>query len=93
VAIATGHRPLFAAGKRFSYSNTNYILVGLVIQRVTGQRLATQLQQRIVGPLSLGDTEFPATEQAIAPISMGMRLATRTGGWPTGRLGRSMSLR
>ena len=66
VAIATGHRPLFAAGKRFSYSNTNYILVGLVIQRVTGQRLATQLQQRIVGPLSLGDTEFPATEQAIA---------------------------
>ena len=61
VAIATGHRPLFVAGKRFSYSNTNYILAGLVIERVTGQRLATQLQQRIVGPLSLGDTEFPAT--------------------------------
>jgi D-alanyl-D-alanine carboxypeptidase len=66
VAIATGHRPLFGPGKRFSYSNTNYILAGLVIERVTGQRLATQLQQRIVGPLDLGDTGLPATEQAIA---------------------------
>ena len=66
LAIATGHRPLFGPGKRFSYSNTNYILAGLVIERVTGQRLAAQLQQRIVGPLDLGDTELPATEQAIA---------------------------
>jgi D-alanyl-D-alanine carboxypeptidase len=66
VAIATGHRPLFAPGKRFSYSNTNYILAGLVIERVTGQRLATQLQQRIFGPLDLDGTELPLTEQAIA---------------------------
>jgi D-alanyl-D-alanine carboxypeptidase len=66
VAIATGHRPLFAPGKRFSYSNSNYILAGLVIERVTGQRLATQLQQRIFGPLDLDDTELPVTEQTIA---------------------------
>jgi D-alanyl-D-alanine carboxypeptidase len=65
VAIATGHRPLFAPGKRFSYSNTNYILAGLVIERVTGRRLAGQLQQRIVGPLGLGDTELPVTKQTI----------------------------
>jgi D-alanyl-D-alanine carboxypeptidase len=66
VAIATGHRPLFAPGTRFSYSNTNYILAGLVIERVTGRPLATQLQQRIFRPLGLGDTELPATEQALA---------------------------
>jgi hypothetical protein len=66
VAIATGHRPLFAPGKRFSYSNSNYILAGLVIERVTGQRLATQLQQRIFGPLDLDATELPVTEQTIA---------------------------
>jgi D-alanyl-D-alanine carboxypeptidase len=66
VAIATGHRPLFAPGKRFSYSNTNYILAGLIIQRAGGQRLAAQLQQRIVGPLGLGDTELPVTEQTLA---------------------------
>ncbi len=66
VAIATGHRPLFAPGNRFSYSNTNYILAGLVIERAGGQRLATQLQQRIFGPLDLGDTELPVTEQTLA---------------------------
>ena len=66
VAIATGHRPLFAPGNRFSYSNTNYILAGLVIERAGGQPLATQLQQRIFGPLDLGDTELPVTEQALA---------------------------
>jgi D-alanyl-D-alanine carboxypeptidase len=70
VAIATGHRPLFAPGKRFSYSNTNYILAGLVIERVTGQRLAAQLQQRIFQPFDLGDTEQPVTEQALASPSI-----------------------
>jgi D-alanyl-D-alanine carboxypeptidase len=80
VAIATGHRPLFAPGKRFSYSNTNYVLAGLVSERVTGRRLATQLQQRIFGPLGLGDTELPVTEQAIAgPFVHGY--APRDQGW------------
>ena len=65
VAIATGHRPRFAPGTRFSYSNTNYILTGLLIQRVTGQPLAAQLQQRILGPLGLHETELPAIQPAI----------------------------
>jgi D-alanyl-D-alanine carboxypeptidase len=66
VAIATGHRPLFAPGARFSYSNTNYILAGLLVERVTGQRLAGQLEQRIFQPLGLDDTELPAIERRIA---------------------------
>ena len=37
VAIATGHKPLFAPGTQFSYSNTNYILAGMLVERVTGQ--------------------------------------------------------
>jgi len=65
VAIATGHKPLFAPGTQFSYSNTNYILAGLVVERVTGQRLAAQLQKRIFQPLGLDDTELPATERRI----------------------------
>jgi D-alanyl-D-alanine carboxypeptidase len=66
VAIATGHQPLFAPGTRFSYSNTNYILAGMLIERVTGRRLADELQRRIVRPLGLDDTELPATERRIA---------------------------
>jgi D-alanyl-D-alanine carboxypeptidase len=66
VAIATGHRPLFAPGTQFSYSNTNYILAGMLVERVSGQRLADQLQQRIFQPLGLDDTELPTTERRIA---------------------------
>jgi D-alanyl-D-alanine carboxypeptidase len=66
VAIATGHKPLFAPGAQFSYSNTNYILAGLLVERVTGQPLAAQLQQRILQPLGLGDTELPTTQRNLA---------------------------
>jgi D-alanyl-D-alanine carboxypeptidase len=66
VAIATGHRPLFAPGTQFSYSNTNYILAGMLVERVTGQPLADQLEQRILQPLGLGDTELPTTQRALA---------------------------
>jgi D-alanyl-D-alanine carboxypeptidase len=66
VAIATGHKPLFAPGTQFSYSNTNYILAGMLVERVTGQRLAAQLRQRILQPLALDGTELPTTERRIA---------------------------
>jgi D-alanyl-D-alanine carboxypeptidase len=60
------HKPLFAPGTQFSYSNTNYTLAGLLVERVTGQGLADQLQQPILQPLSLGDTELQTTQRAIA---------------------------
>jgi D-alanyl-D-alanine carboxypeptidase len=66
VAIATGHKPLFAPGREFSYSNTNYILAGMLVERVSGQPLADQLQQRILQPLGLENTELPTTERRIA---------------------------
>jgi D-alanyl-D-alanine carboxypeptidase len=63
VAIATSHRPLFLPGERFAYSNTNYILLGLVVERITGDQLAAQLRQRILAPLKLADTELPGTRR------------------------------
>jgi D-alanyl-D-alanine carboxypeptidase len=65
VAMATGHKPLFAPGTQFSYSNTNYILAGMIVERVTGDPLADQLQRRIFQPLGLGDTQLPTTQRAL----------------------------
>ena len=65
VAIAADHPPLFPPGERFAYSNTNYILLGLVVERVTGDRLAAQLHQRILAPLKLADTELPGTQRRV----------------------------
>jgi D-alanyl-D-alanine carboxypeptidase len=59
LAFALAHSALFAPGTNWSYSNTNYILLGLVIEAVTGHKLAGELQTRILGPLALGATSFP----------------------------------
>ncbi|MDF3288082.1 serine hydrolase domain-containing protein [Streptomyces silvisoli] len=56
VAAAVEHGPLFAPGARFSYSNTNYVTLGLVAEKATGQRLADLIQQRIVKRLHLEHT-------------------------------------
>jgi D-alanyl-D-alanine carboxypeptidase len=51
----------FEPSSQWSYSNTNYIALGLVIERVTGNSYAHELEQRIFRPLGLGDTELPQT--------------------------------
>ncbi len=51
VAISREHDPYFAPGAGFHYSNTNYVILGLVIERVTGNRLERELKRRIIRPL------------------------------------------
>jgi D-alanyl-D-alanine carboxypeptidase len=59
LAVAFSHPPLFKPGTNWSYSNTNYIVLGLVIEAVTGKKLAEELQARIFAPLALGATSLP----------------------------------
>jgi D-alanyl-D-alanine carboxypeptidase len=51
-------------GERFAYSNTNYILLGQLIEHVTGTDLDIALQQRISEPLGLEATRFAAVATA-----------------------------
>jgi D-alanyl-D-alanine carboxypeptidase len=57
-ALRYPHR--FAPGEpgRWEYSNTNYILLGLIIERVTGHSLDHEIRHRIIEPLQLGQTSF-----------------------------------
>lgn len=65
VAAATARPLLFPPGTDWSYSNTNYIVAGLLAERVTGNPLEAELQRRIFGPLGLGHTSFPTTSARI----------------------------
>ena len=57
-----GSKPLvFLPGSHGRYSNTNYIALGLVIEKVTGHSYAQELEQRILKPLELDHTELPET--------------------------------
>ncbi|MFJ9457656.1 serine hydrolase domain-containing protein [Kitasatospora sp. NPDC101447] len=58
--IALRQKQQFAPGERFGYSSTGYVLAGLVVQRVTGRPLAEEIDRRVVRPLGLRHTYFPA---------------------------------
>lgn len=47
-------------GSRFSYSNANYVLAGLVVQKVTGRPVGEEITKRIIERLGLRDTYWPA---------------------------------
>ena len=58
VGIATSHEPLFAPGATWSYSNTGYILLGLIVEAASGHSIGTELDRRILRPLHLRATSF-----------------------------------
>ena len=49
----------------WNYSNTNYIIAGMLIRRVTGRSPITEIRRRILAPLGLRDTSFPLTSTRI----------------------------
>jgi D-alanyl-D-alanine carboxypeptidase len=73
IRIALTHPP--AAPGRFSYSNTNYVLLGLVIEQVTGHSYAAEAERRIVTRLRLTGTSFPGSHTSL-PSPHGRAYAT-----------------
>ncbi|MEU2441125.1 serine hydrolase domain-containing protein [Streptomyces rubradiris] len=65
VAVAMRHAPDFAPGASWGYSNTNYVLAGLVIERVTGRPYAAEVTRRIITPLRLTATSLPGTRTGL----------------------------
>ncbi|MEU6137042.1 serine hydrolase domain-containing protein [Nocardioides sp. NPDC047086] len=52
-------RPTHAPGSAFAYSNTGYLLISQVIERVTGRSYAVEVKRRILEPLHLRHSELP----------------------------------
>ncbi|TDB70096.1 serine hydrolase [Micromonospora sp. KC721] len=59
VRLALSKPARFEPGTDWSYSNTNYVLARLLIEKVTGRPLAEEMQRLILGPLGLSDTVLP----------------------------------
>ncbi len=57
--------PYFAPGSRFRYSNTNYIVLGTLIEHVTGNGYGDEITRRILHPLQLSHTTIPGADPAI----------------------------
>jgi D-alanyl-D-alanine carboxypeptidase len=72
IRIAVSHPPLFAPGAGFSYTNTGYLVLGLIAERAGGERLAVQLRRRIFAPLHLTQTRLPASQGLGQPRARGL---------------------
>lgn len=68
-------KPYFPPGRGWHYSNTNYLYLGLIAERVTGAPLATALRERFFGPLDLNATWYQAVEKPLGPLAHGYRFA------------------
>jgi D-alanyl-D-alanine carboxypeptidase len=62
VAAALASSDRLSPDTQYRYCNTDYILLGMLIERATGQRVDAQLWQRIIKPLGLNDTTFPTVD-------------------------------
>ncbi|MFI1676215.1 serine hydrolase domain-containing protein [Streptomyces sp. NPDC020607] len=62
VAVAMRHEPTSATpGKTWHYSDTNYIVAGMILEKVTGNAYADEVRKRIIEPLGLRGTTVPRT--------------------------------
>lgn len=54
--------PEFPPGTEHSYSNTGYVLLGMVVERASGRTYAREIERRVLRPLGLADTVLPGTD-------------------------------
>ncbi|MGI5493914.1 serine hydrolase domain-containing protein [Microtetraspora malaysiensis] len=66
VRLALSKPSRFAPGTDWSYSNTNYVLARLLVEKVTGRSVAEEMQRLILGPLGLTGTMAPTTQSEIS---------------------------
>lgn len=61
VDLAIAHPAVFPPGQEYMYCNTNYILLGMIIEKVTGRTAGKEITTRIIRRLGLTHTSFPMT--------------------------------
>ncbi|MDW6058906.1 serine hydrolase domain-containing protein [Streptomyces sp. FXJ1.4098] len=72
VAAAVGHPPNSEPGAAYRYSNTNYVVIGMIIERVTGHPWRTEVRDRVIRPLGLTGTSLPGDHPYLpAPYAHG----------------------
>ncbi|MEM9693033.1 MAG: serine hydrolase domain-containing protein [Myxococcota bacterium] len=71
LAASLRNDPYFAPGLGWRYSNTNYIALGMIVERVTGRALFDVLRSRFVAPLGLDDTALEGAEPLPGELARG----------------------
>ena len=68
-------KALSPPGKAWHYSNTNYLLLGIIAERIGGKPLATQVRERLLDPVGLASTWYQAVEDPRGALAHGYRFS------------------
>lgn len=68
IRLGVSHRKVCQPGACFNYAHTNFVILGQVLQKITGQPLAKVIKDDILTPLGLSGTASPATPAIPAPV-------------------------
>ncbi len=71
IAIVKKHGPDFPPGERVSYSDSNYILLGLIIEKLTGRPVEKVIKAQILDRLGMRQTSFPTRPPIPRPFARG----------------------
>ena len=74
IGWAIQQKPYFAPGKAYHYSNTNYLILGLIIGAVTHDTVGNQIRKRLIVPFNLTRTSYPDTQAMPDPWARGYGL-------------------
>jgi D-alanyl-D-alanine carboxypeptidase len=75
ISFAAKHSPLFPPGTEWNYSNTNYLILGLVIEAATNDSVENEIRDRLIVPYLLRNTSFPVNDPKMPfPFSHGYSL-------------------
>ena len=80
LGYAFAEPPVFPPGQGFQYSNTNTTLLGLVVEKVSGQPLPDYIRDHILAPLNMSRTSFPTTNAFPDPHPQGYTNQTADSG-------------
>ena len=61
LASVTSKPLLYAPGTNWNYAHTNYVILGLALEKITGKKMQDVLQEKVLGPLGLTNTTDPGT--------------------------------
>jgi D-alanyl-D-alanine carboxypeptidase len=75
-AFAFAGKPVAPPGSTFLYSNTNYLLLGLIAEQVTGKTVAVNLRSRFFDPLGLRSASYQGAETPVLPLARPYRFTT-----------------
>jgi D-alanyl-D-alanine carboxypeptidase len=71
VKIVSEHKPVAEPDAETHYTDANYVLLGLILEKVTGESAEAAITKEVIKPLHLTHTSFPATAKMPAPFSHG----------------------